>query len=76
MEQIAVQAKSRKTASTEAKFLRRQNKKVDVDIVKADHHIYLRLMEVRLPYSELPVLEKEWYYKLLMLLIIPYRKKN
>lgn len=76
VEQIDVEAKLRKTASTGAKFIRRQNKKVDVDIVKLDHHIYLRSMGVRPPYSELPVLGKEWYYKLLMILIIPYREKQ
>lgn len=72
----AVQAESRKTASTEAKFIRKQNKKVGLDIVKVDLHICLRLMELRLHYSELPVLGKEWYYKLLMLLIIPCREKQ
>lgn len=76
VEKVAIQAKSWKTANREAKFIRRQNKKVGLDIVKVDLHIYLRLVEVGLPYSELPILGKEWYYKLLTFLIIPYREKR
>jgi len=45
VEQTAIQAKSRKTESREAKFIERQSGKGGLDTVKEGLYIYLRLMQ-------------------------------